>query len=365
MKKELKIFTFFVEPSVYTLDLIKNVHKQLSIDYIFLNDKVIIAKSNEQTPVRTMNRLSLIEKVLFLIKVSATYRLIVFNGYNHWEFVFLFFLNMLKGQKLYLAIESDTQAKEDSGWRKKAKRIFLKMFFYNSKVLGFSGGNFIHKQLFRQYGMNEERIFLMPMMVNNKKFEFKDRKKKDSPFTFLYVGRIIPHKNVELLIKIFLNTFSSSEDVKLKIVGTGKSLEELRKKYSKSPNISFEGAKFGQDLVDSYHTSNVLVIPSLYEPWGLVVNEALSAGLPVLASNRVGAIYDLIENRDTGFIFDPDKSEELKVLMRKIFEDGDLYKRQSSNAAKLMKEYWNYELYRKNLEDAVKYVERQISGVKK
>ena len=365
MKKESDIFTFFVEPSAYTLDLIKNVYEPLSIDYIFLNDKVIIAKSEESAPIKTVRQFTFLKKILFLLDIASSHKLIIFNGYNHWEFAFLFLLNVLKGQRFYLAIESDTQAKEDLGLRKKIKRLFLKTVFSNSKVLGFSGGNFTHKQLFRQYGMDEERIFLMPMMVNNKKFEYSKKKRERSPFTFLYVGRIIPHKNVEFLIKSFLDAFSANEDVKLKIVGTGKSLEELRKKYSKSPNISFEGPKFGQDLVDAYHTSNVLVTPSLNEPWGLVVNEALSAGLPVLASSRVGAVYDLIENRDTGFIFDPEKPEELKILMRKIFEDEDLYERQSSNAAKLMKEYWNYELYRKNLEDAIDYVKQHISGVKK
>lgn len=365
MKRQFNVFTFFVEPSVYTLDLIKNVYEPLSIDYIFLNDKAKIAKSDESFPIKTINQLSFRKKIRFLRKVAASNRLIIFNGYNHWEFVFLFLLNILKGKKFYLAIESDTQAKEDLGWRKKIKRLFLKTVFSNRNVLGFSGGNFVHKQLFRQYGMNEERIFLMPMMVNNEKFELKEGNRDEPPFTFLYVGRIIPHKNVEFLINCFLDAFSLNEDVKLKIVGTGKSLEELKKRYSKNPNISFEGAKFGRDLVDAYHTSNVLVIPSLNEPWGLVVNEALSAGLPVLASNRVGAVYDLIENRDTGLTFDPERPEELKVSMRKIFEDRSLYKRQSSNAVKLMKEYWNYEMYRKNLQDALKYVEQKISDIKK
>ncbi len=365
MKKKFNVFTFFVEPSVYTLDLIKNVYEPLSIDYIFINEKAKIAKSDESFPIKTINQLSFGEKIRFLRKIAASNRLIIFNGYNHWEFVFLFLLNILKNQRFYLAIESDTQAKEDLGWRKKIKRLFLKTIFASRNVLGFSGGSFVHKQLFRQYGMNEERIFLMPMMVNNEKFEYSKKKRKRSPFTFLYVGRIIPHKNVEMLIKSFIEAFGGSEDVELKIVGTGESFEGLHKKYSVNRNISFEGPKFGQDLVDAYHTSNVLVIPSLYEPWGLVVNEALSAGLPVLASNRVGAVYDLIENRDTGFIFDPEKPEELKMLMQKMFEDEDLYEKHSSNAAKLMKEYWNYGLYRKNLEEAVKYVERQISGEKK
>ena len=360
-----KIFAFLVEPSSYTLDITEKIYKKLQIEHIFFNSKPIIAKSHNGENKKSLSDMKLGKKLILLRQVWKSYDFFIFNGYNTKEFLLFFMLSWLYKGKKFIALDSDTQYKTVTGPKRVIKSIYLQTIFRQPFVLGFAGGSKTHKDLFRKYGMEEERIFLMPMMVNNEKFEYSKKKRKRSPFTFLYVGRIIPHKNVEMLIKSFIEAFGGSEDVELKIVGTGESFEWLHKKYSVNRNISFEGPKFGQDLVDAYHASNVLVIPSLYEPWGLVVNEALSAGLPVLASNRVGAVYDLIENRDTGFIFDPEKPEELKMLMQKMFEDEDLYEKHSSNAAKLMKEYWNYGLYRKNLEEAVKYVERQISGEKK
>ena len=64
-------------------------------------------------------------------------------------------------------------------------------------MLGFAGGTFSHKDLFRYYGMKEERIFLMPLMVNNARFYSKHRFFPDT-FTFLYVGRLIKSKGVEI-----------------------------------------------------------------------------------------------------------------------------------------------------------------------
>ncbi|MCF6201148.1 MAG: glycosyltransferase family 4 protein, partial [Hydrogenimonas sp.] len=179
-------------------------------------------------------------------------------------------------------------------------------------------------------------------------------------FTFIYVGRIIPHKNIQTAIEAFIKAFGKGNDYLFRVVGTGESLDDLKEYYKNRRNICFEGAKFGSDLVEAYHTSHVLVIPSLYEPWGLVVNEALSAGMPVLASDRVGARYDLIDGRDTGFIFDPENIEQLAGLMKKIADDRSLYIRQSKNAAALMKDEWNYDLYRKNLTKAIEFVDRKL-----
>ncbi|WP_457598127.1 glycosyltransferase family 4 protein [Hydrogenimonas sp.] len=257
-----------------------------------------------------------------------------------------------------MAIESDTQPKKDKGFKGAVKRFILQTIFKNDRLLGFAGGAHKHKEYFRKYGMAEERIFLMPMMVNNETF-FADRPKPDSPFTFLYVGRIIPHKNVQMLVESFQKAFNGKTDVLLRIVGRGSSLESLRSRYGDAPNIRFEGAKFGRDLVETYHTSHVLVIPSLYEPWGLVVNEAMAAGLPVLASDRVGAVGDLVREGETGFIFDPERVDELGELMQKIRNDRVLYETLASRAETLMCKEWNYELYRTGLLEALAFIRRQ------
>ena len=106
---------------------------------------------------------------------------------------------------------------------------YLSIIFRNKYVLGFAGGSKSHKELFRYYGMLEDRIFLMPMMVDNRKF-YCDNKVFSQPFTFLYVGRIIKHKNVEALIQQFNTNFNNKNAV-LRIVGAGVQSEYLKSKY--------------------------------------------------------------------------------------------------------------------------------------
>ncbi|BDY13538.1 glycosyltransferase family 4 protein [Hydrogenimonas cancrithermarum] len=357
----LKTFAFLVEPSSYTLDIVENIYKPLGIGHIFFHDRPLIAQSDKTPEGDIFENMGCFQRIAKLRNIWRRYDFFIFNGYNTTEFLLFFLTSWILGGRKYIAIDSDTQYKEIGGIKRFVKKLYLQTIFKRSFVLGFAGGSYGHKELFRRYGMAEERIFLMPMMVNNETF-FANRPKPESPFTFLYVGRIIPHKNVEMLIQSFQKAFGDETTVFLRIVGRGSSLESLKSRYADAPNIHFEGAKFGRNLVEAYHTSHLLVIPSLYEPWGLVVNEALSAGLPVLASNRVGAIYDLILGKETGFVFDPTNIDELSSLMKKIYEDPLLYKKMSRNAEELMRNSWNYEMYKTNLISAIDYCHEKLHG---
>jgi glycosyltransferase involved in cell wall biosynthesis len=94
----------------------------------------------------------------------------------------------------------------------------------------------------------------------------------------------------------------------------------------------------------------------LFEPWGLVVNEALSAGLPVIASKEVGACFDLIKDKETGFV--AEDMQDFGQMMLTLFNDAELLKRYSKNASDLMKNNWNYDLYNNCLNKAIKKVEQ-------
>jgi glycosyltransferase involved in cell wall biosynthesis len=201
--------------------------------------------------------------------------------------------------------------------------------------------------------MLEDRIFLMPMMVDDTKF-YCDNKVFPKSFTFLYVGRLIKHKNVEALIRQFNANFNDKDAV-LRIVGSGAESDDLQTKYE-SNKVNFEGKLFDKDLINEFHNASCFVCPSLFEPWGLVINEALSSGLPVIAAKEVGACYDLIAGKETGLI--AENNTELGKKMLQIFEDENLLKKYSINASALMKEYWNYNLYESCLNDAIKKVEQ-------
>lgn len=355
-----KIFSFLVEPSSYTMNLINNVYKEYNFNTAFLIRKSFSRTNNEKNESIFLSDMNILNKLKFLIFVFRNNRMIIVNGYDNYVFLFIFLLNIITQKKRVIAIESDTQYKVVNGIKGFVKKLYLRTIFRNKYIFGFAGGNFSHKNLFRNYGMLEARLFLMPMMVNNSLF-YKKTEFKKSNFTFLFVGRMIPLKNIELLIENFLVNFYNHAHVVLKIVGTGELFQPLKTKYALHKNIHFVGPKYDQDLVYEYHTSDVLVLPSYHEQWGLVVNEALSAALPVITSNKVGASQDLIMGKNTGLIFDLSKKDDLSKKMIQIYEDKSLHKEYSKNAEHIMKEYWNYDLYKKSLLDAISEADKLLS----
>ncbi len=357
---EVKTFCYFVEPASYTKDLINHVYKG-KFDYAFINSRSYSGEGNNTSVF--LDNLNFLQKVVFINNVIKKYDLIIINGYNNLPFILSFILIWFReidilnfrdySNKKFLAIDSDTQYRNISNpILRFIKYVYLFFIFSKEYVLGLAGGNNFHKELFRKYGMDEERIFLLPMMVNNSKFNIQ--KQFPDIFTFLYVGRIVPHKNIEQIINEFNAKFSNLPCF-LKIVGSGGFHERyLRKKYS-DDNIIFEGKLFGDDLINTYNSSSCLLIASQFEPWGLVVNESLSSGLPVISLETVGSSYDLIYKKDTGFV-SKDMNEFGKNML-KIYNDKNLLMNFSENAINLMKNYWNYSLYEKSIKKVVFYVE--------
>ena len=349
----MKVFCYFVEPASYTLDLAKNIYDKKGIDYCFINSSSLV-ESRSQTTKEFLENKSLISKIAYVINVFKNNDLIIVNGYNNYPFILSFILNIFSINKRYIATESDTQLTIPKNLIKRfIKWVYLSIIFRNSCILGFAGGTFSHKDLFRHYGMKEERIFLMPLMVNNARFYSKHRVFPDT-FTFLYVGRLIKSKGVEQLIKQFTSNFYS-KNANLRIVGSGDQASYLKNKYE-SEKIIFLGRKLNDDLIQELHTASCLVCPSVFEPWGLVVNEALSASLPVIATKEVGSTLDLIKDKETGFIANNMNDFGDKMLL--LYDNTDLLLEFSDNAFSIMYNTWNYNLYSECLDNVMKNVEK-------
>ena len=349
----MKVFCYFVEPALYTLDLAKNIYVKNNIDYGFINSNTLV-KSEEKTAKIFLDNLTFFSKLKFLITTYNNNDFIIVNGYNNYPFIVTFILNLFSFNRKYIATESDTQFSiPKSPLKRFVKWIYLSIIFRNKYILGFAGGSFSHKDLFRHYGMKENRIFLMPMMVDNSKF-YQEEKLFPEIFTFLYVGRLVKHKNSENLIQQFNQNFSDKSAV-LKIIGSGEQENYLKNKYS-SQKVIFLGKLFNDDLIAEFINSSCFVCPSEFEPWGLVVNEALSSALPVITTKEVGANNDLINGKSTGMI--ASNMDEFGECMLNLYNDADLLMQFSKNASDLMRNHWNYGLYDKCLQDAIKKVEQ-------
>jgi len=88
-----------------------------------------------------------------------------------------------------------------------------------------------------------------------------------------------------------------------------------------------------------YNQAHILINTSSYETWGLVVNEAMSAGLPCIITNKTGCAPDLIKNGKSGYTYPVGNLTVLKKYILKIYNNKKLYFRMSSNAKNIIQKY--------------------------
>ena len=131
---------------------------------------------------------------------------------------------------------------------------------------------------------------------------------------FLFVGRLIERKGLEVL----LAAFALLEGGELWIAGDGPLNEAVSQAAARDPRIRLFGHVPGEGLSDLYSEVDALVVPSLYEAWGLVVHEGLAHGLPVIATDQVGSADDLIDPGVNGYVVAAGSAEETAQAMRSI-----------------------------------------------
>jgi len=153
---------------------------------------------------------------------------------------------------------------------------------------------------------------------------------------FLYVGRFIPVKNLYTLIRGYhlYRVMTSGTAHHLVLVGSGPEEGALRQLADELhvDGVHFEGVRQIDELPSYYAHASAFVLPSWSEPWGLVVNEAMASGLPVIASTAVGSAEDLILPGETGLLFDPKKPAELASCFEQIAKQPALASRMGSAA---------------------------------
>jgi glycosyltransferase involved in cell wall biosynthesis len=120
--------------------------------------------------------------------------------------------------------------------------------------------------------------------------------------TFLFCGQMIRRKGVDLLLLAFDRLISRGIDAQLSLVGRAADLETFLAVVSPATRlrIRYEGFQAPERLSEYFAKSDIFVLPSRHDGWGVVINQALAAGLPIITSNAVGAGCDLVENSVNG-----------------------------------------------------------------
>ena len=130
---------------------------------------------------------------------------------------------------------------------------------------------------------------------------------KINPFQFIYIGRLVFYKNLEVIIKAISIVIKTIPECKLIIIGDGphrESLQILTKKLGLEKNVIFSGYATSEEKIKKISESNAMLFSSIIEGFGLVILEAFSQNKPVLVSD-IPPMSDIIQNNKTGLIIDP------------------------------------------------------------
>lgn len=180
------------------------------------------------------------------------------------------------------------------------------------------------KEKLLAWGVPEEKIFISLLTVDISKFQKVER--APVPGRILYVGSMIPRKGLDLLVDAlsYVNC-----DFELRIVGNGteeeiKQLKAAAEQKGILDKLTFCGFLQGENLTDEYRRAQVFVLPTREDCFGLVLLEAMCAGVPIVASKYADGAYDTVVEGVNGYIADPFNSVEFAQAIDCVLADGGM-----------------------------------------
>lgn len=299
-----------------------------------------------------------ITKAVIEFAIENQINVLCLLGYSKLETQQITIVLRLIKPKLSLILFSDSK-KDDFPrywWKEKYKTQLLKS--YKTALVA---GN-IHKRYLLELGMDSNSVFLGYDVVDNNKFHPKHIKKLSRPITnnyFLAVNRFISRKNILLVISAYAkyrqNMGSAAWD--LLLCGDGELRPQIEQKIAElnlQDVVHLPGFLPQQQLLPYFAHASCFIHSSLTEQWGLVVNEAMAAGLPVLVSKTCGCFEELVIEGVNGFGFDPNNSEQLTNLMIDISQEKFNLEQLSRNALKHIQNF-SPDYFATGLKQAIHY----------
>ena len=248
-----------------------------------------------------------------------------------------------------VVVESDTQAPFISSVARRAIKGALYPALFRVPRMFLPGGTRQMRYL-RGYGVPDNRMRIARMTVDVASimrfahlFEGPRRAAwraehgiDERANVFLFVGRLEEHKGIRSLVSAFEVLVQADPSARLVIVGDGSLRDEVRRAADDCDWLVTCGRLQDSALLAAYCAADVFVLPSSFEPWGLVVNEAMACGLPIIASDRVGCVDDLVKDQDTGIIYSQTESSQLLDALHALASQSEARARMGRDAKRVI-----------------------------
>jgi glycosyltransferase involved in cell wall biosynthesis len=310
-------------PAFYKINLFNELAKSHKIKVVFIANNSNIRNSDFTDAIINFEHVFITNKnyeerskfFTFLkvsgILVSSKYKRLLYPGWELVELIPLMFF--LPKNTNAMVLESSIVETKSSGFLWWVKRIIMMRVghIYPSGIL--------QKAIADKAKFTGELHLTHGVGIPNRLSKREIKYDRNIIFRYLYVGRISTEKNLEYLIEIF-----NDNGKMLTIVGDGPIFDTLFSKANS--NIQFLGYVDNKSLASIYLQHDIFILPSYSEPWGLVIDEALWFGLPVIVSENVGSSEDLVIKTKTGGVFKLNNNLSLEATLFEVEENYLMYK---------------------------------------
>ncbi len=242
------------------------------------------------------------------------------------------------GLSVLLRGESTPDGSRVRGWKRRLRDALCRRLFSHCSAFLCIGS--LNWQFYRDFGIAEERIFSVPYAVDNVWFQSRcaeahlHREALRAELgldpvrpVVLFAAKFIPVKAPGDLLAAYLRAFPAQDHTRpyLLFVGDGPLRPQLETQAGArvGGDVRFLGFRNQSQLPALYDLCDLFVLPSRFEPWGLVVNEVMNAGKPVIVSDQVGAACDLVERCANGWIFPAGNITALADVLREACSDAE------------------------------------------
>ena len=262
----------------------------------------------------------------------------------------------LLGMRVFVRDEVTLISKPRGPIRRLLKRLFFAGL--NAVCHGFTTVGTLNAAYYRENGIPDHRMFLMPYAVDNDRFRAaaaaartqrpslrQELGLEDGVPIVLYASKLQNHKHADVLLAAYAE-IADEPGLGLPyliIVGEGElrgrlEAEIARLKLSRVRMLGFKGQ---DELPDYYAMADIFVLPSSREPWGLVVNEAMNCGPALIVTDRVGSAADLVRDGVNGLIVKAKDVNDMTEALRRLLADPEATRAMGQAGLEMIRD-WNF-----------------------
>lgn len=266
----------------------------------------------------------------------------------------------LKQDKLTFRYRSRVFIFPDGFWKTIFNKEKLKLFydrhikFRKNKNLYMLCANAYGAKDFKRLGLYKNKTYEWGYFLETNNYDIEKllkEKQQKKEVEIIWVARFIKWKHPEVVIKLAKELRKENVEFKIKMLGTGKLIEKIKKEVTKndlSGQIEIVGQVPSSKVKDYMEEADIFIGTSdSQEGWGVVVNEAMNAGCAIVANRRMGSVPILIKDGENGYTYD--KYPELKEKVEYLIKNAEARSKLGKNAYLYITQKWTSTIAANNL----------------